>query len=1606
MATEDYSLFNKPLAFAGATNIDESAVPPLPPTEQEEPSPTRFRRGVDYEQAKALPPPAAISGSPLLDEAATADMPADATDPRQSTIKTPIISFGRYLSPEPALSMDPDAVKYTYSDPFLGAQGVKTRMRPVAKKELLTPIITIQSLLDEGDIDQQDILDASFVMNARGEKTTFLPSDTLEDRLQVIDDNKGTSLHYNVRGRDGSILREDEMKIPYGEIIDDLTQLPDDIREHLAAMPFISDEKTYSAMMNLGYDEETNRAIFAYKLNEFLEAEGLGERARAGVIMHSVGLPQFGATGFNDLGKLAGIGTEVMRFPFEGTAYILGEAYGGIMSVFSEEWSNAGIADSVSRQQFFERFFPRMPAIIQDRYTQLNLDVPYHVAESLARRFSGAGAQTAATMFEIKGGSALASFKQTLGAASEIRLFEQHARRYARDYPDMPEEDVIAAFKDIRNKQFLGMDVSGVSDSITAFTLGGVPVGRAVAAVTVKPTAKINSIRISSRLKSGMQLADAAREAGDRIRVTSMQRALDDAIAERNRIVDSQLPKKSYKDAGRLEKVNKKIDALKMELRAEVAASEVPQFLRDIRVSDAYITVGSSAGYQAFAVFGGDPTLGELFGAGTGIVATFLRSGNDAEKMLKKYNLTTDMEERDLNLASMLLNNMTDMSPEFRAAVNTRIEYFNGLKQELIQAGVRPEVLERSAARIMGLSVLQVLEEGMRLNLDAPSSAAFKGSMEMLEENLATQRRFAADLREAMRELAKAEGVDIDGHAVKKLYDTIDAAVTAGDSMIKQLDSDLDVLARNYEKAVHGLLLGTSEGMSLLDAGSQTELAKTFENLAEFNIKKVDKTEINQVRKEVNRTHNGVANAITQKAKQLSRILPTQGAVRTTIRNIIPQGTIFKPGREPLNITEINTASNAFAALTESARVREAKKPMAIYGALDNQVFSVPDGAGGFRRVMGNATVDAGPILDKMFAVLGTDDGVELLLEMSEKSLRSSTVGKSIKFLDNAAGGFLASVAEGMGKSVDDVIDEALASASELGIKIDPRVPRHLAAAQVIREQVKSKGMEVSTIPMSFTQVKELGEAFSHIGYRLPVENRQSKLVYQGLEDLTEAQLENFEVVDPDTGARYLAGDLFFEYTDPATGQKIQSTVRNGLQTAKQEWSEYKRRFFNDENIGKWMGWKSKDARLPTQTSPAYPLGIDYGSVPPEKWLDFNAISKLNVEDGQRVMKSINEAIGERGADGVYRINVASPDGQAMKAILEARLREHLTNILAGENVDFNKIRAEVRNLQRTFIGVNDAGKEVAFIDADKVLKDVFPEFGEGAVDEKILNAGNEKFNSAKQRIAAQVQDEVKVVKKGIAESVKFLQAYSSEAVDVKNVGLLVTSGGTSRVGKLRQHLIKLGNTKEEVDEILKAMVIQTVEERAFKLTGKHDIDPNNPNVLIPEVDLDENALKEMMGYNNRETQAVMREILGDDTYDFYEKIVDFVSNERLNAASNVQATGIPREFSLESYISRFYAVNRGVVSFRYVGTEAVLQSMRRRNMSILMAALTSPKVGELFLEMINTGQPLPADKEAQLFNLLVVAAERADNYRTNPEKDVKVVHGFGHEFTFNLTIP
>jgi hypothetical protein len=106
--------------------------------------------------------------------------------------------------------------------------------------------------------------------------------------------------------------------------------------------------------------------------------------------------------------------------------------------------------------------------------------------------------------------------------------------------------------------------------------------------------------------------------------------------------------------------------------------------------------------------------------------------------------------------------------------------------------------------------------------------------------------------------------------------------------------------------------------------------------------------------------------------------------------------------------------------------------------------------------------------------------------------------------------------------------------------------------------------------------------------------------------------------------------------------------------------------------------------------------------------------------------------------------------------------------------------------------------------------------------------------------------------------------------------------------------------------------------------------------------------------------------------------------------AANV--TGIPRNFSVESYISRFYSINRGVISARYVGTEAVLQQFRLKGHKLFKAIIENEDAAQLFLETVKSGKPLSGEKELQFFNALTTALFKVNQElkeRVYPEQDL-----------------
>jgi hypothetical protein len=102
------------------------------------------------------------------------------------------------------------------------------------------------------------------------------------------------------------------------------------------------------------------------------------------------------------------------------------------------------------------------------------------------------------------------------------------------------------------------------------------------------------------------------------------------------------------------------------------------------------------------------------------------------------------------------------------------------------------------------------------------------------------------------------------------------------------------------------------------------------------------------------------------------------------------------------------------------------------------------------------------------------------------------------------------------------------------------------------------------------------------------------------------------------------------------------------------------------------------------------------------------------------------------------------------------------------------------------------------------------------------------------------------------------------------------------------------------------------------------------------------------------------------------ETIYGFLSELESNPMA-MGIRGIPGGMSVESVISRIYAINRGVISPKYVGTEALLQTMRGRNYKLLTSMINDPELGKLLLETMRTGKPLDPIRNARIESLLLL---------------------------------
>ena len=143
--------------------------------------------------------------------------------------------------------------------------------------------------------------------------------------------------------------------------------------------------------------------------------------------------------------------------------------------------------------------------------------------------------------------------------------------------------------------------------------------------------------------------------------------------------------------------------------------------------------------------------------------------------------------------------------------------------------------------------------------------------------------------------------------------------------------------------------------------------------------------------------------------------------------------------------------------------------------------------------------------------------------------------------------------------------------------------------------------------------------------------------------------------------------------------------------------------------------------------------------------------------------------------------------------------------------------------------------------------------------------------------------------------------------------------------------------------------------------------------------------------------RAILKRASGsDELYENMKAISALVAGRSPGSSSGVKLTGIPRGLSVESYISRVYSMAREVVSFKYVATEAVLQTMRMRKFNAYEAMIDNPEIAEHVIKIMKSGQPLTEKLATNFLQLMtnavakqIVKYEGSENSALNLNKGV-----------------
>ncbi len=1430
---------------------------------------------------------------------------------------------------------------------FLGA-GVTTERNIDYDWTKATPDFSITNILpfDNEDFRSNFATSTEFVA-ADGQRLNVTGMD-IERKIELADKFGATSIVYPADEFNPNGV---EVPIPWDESITRFTKLPE--------MVGMGDEKgnvTIDEVNNVQFwnrlfsttmspDPEFGRATYAQYLNEKLIEQGLDARSRFLIINKGLKNPTL-----DEIQRVTGVASEnIIRGTLETALWGAGELTGIGAELIGV--NSPAIADFQTRGDIMDAWWEPMPYRIQEWGAENNVEIDLATAEFLAQAYTGYLPRAIGLGFEIKSGSAISNTRQLFRSQKDLKIFTEFAENQRKINPDLTDAQIMKNFTDERA---LKWGFFGTREK-----------------------------SYEGRIAQAFQISDLNLPTEQRAEVVRITTNIADLTKRREGIVKRLKENPLAPELGqRIRKIDDDIIDLEYGLIAATRRSQTPKFIRDTNIQDNYLIAGSAAFSVYFGeteTFGIDAEMGELVGLGVGLSLSIAKG-----KIPNLYHSLSARASKDQRKKILYLGRqMQTYSPEMREIITYQAQKIDAYRNELLDLGVREDALDVTLPLITDIVTLRHLTDSLQ------SSISYKNAIGSAEsENLQRLQRLEAELT------AELNRVLVDFKPTNEAENNFLTMIDKFDEGLKQTRDEIANANNIISKKGVGHYMSNINGRTSsfepksLKSGESQSFDAALETLNNYNLadtSKLSETEFKVFHEEQTMY---IADTLATRSNTILSELGDNESARSAAMVALAKGD------ELPDIPQFTSSSGLFSMHLEHRHADDllfARRPYTIMSSPD-VTYRTADG----QIIDGVPTVDGYEVFNIISEV--EIPGVGPFAKITRSDLDAPSKKKFDETVISLTDPFFETLATTNGKTKREVISDMKAQLESEGVSFPKGVDPQVIIAQHARENGATELFQLN--PAQLREVNRTISALKH-------QNLENGAVY--------AKLNNAD--------KYIEETLFNNFQvngNPIGALQIQHPSIDGgampfgqyLKEANKGWYNYKLTWKDDVAGGiipQLMSWGNRKNVTATRNAPG---GLLYGYGSVDNFLDINRLA-TDEKYANNWMLSVGRAMGDKTVvPETGEVTIAFRSGKTNTMHMQTYMKTALAEYMLKNFPDMSDQQRQqfLTNLSNNVTMIDPiTGKNVPMIDVPSLIDDTYSfsskSVGKDLFDEtmdvaegRVQDAINEAIKPAKNKVK-QLEDSINLIGKTFGLPANFTYEQAAQQL---------VSGGQNQFNTIRNTLIDSarasgyplnvpGNAEALVDQNIADIYMLYIEKQTFKPQKKMLVSTPNGQVEVDKVSIDQDAMRAALG-KTEEQKQVVRQILGDERYNMAQTMLNFVSELETNPIAGVGITGVPRGLSVESYISRIYAINRNVVSPKYVATEALLQTMRAKNYRMVTAMLNDPELGKLMLEVMRTGRPLDPVRNKRMEALLYQSITQTHTVQ-NPRTE-KVVDAAGREYT------